>query len=171
MSRLGSASITAPSGWSLHAGNMLSSILVNGGPTAQYLHVYTKTATGSEPTSYTWTGISSVETCGLIFVARDAQIDSISSNYGNSDTATINTVDSLLNVTIFTWVYTQSSPSTESYSQSISPGNISQISDSPMSNARISGAFTYSSGTVTSTHSTIDASNSPNHGGICIQLR
>jgi len=171
MSRLASGSITPPSGWSLHTGNMLSSILVDGGPTAQYLHVYTKTATGSEPSPYTWTGSSSVETCGLVFAARKAQIDAITSNYGNSGTATITTADSALSVTVFTWVYTQSSPSTESYSQSISTGNISQISDSPMASARISGAFTYSTGTVTSTHSTVDASYSPNHGGICIQLR
>jgi hypothetical protein len=110
-----------------------------------------------------------VRNCGLIVSVRFGAINTITENYGNGTTATINTVANRLNITVFTWGFAVTS-GTESYSQSASSGTLTQITDSPRAQARVSGGHISSAATVTSTHSAAEAGSSPNHGGICIQL-
>jgi hypothetical protein len=156
-------SITAPSGWSLN-GTYMSSMSLD-----QRLVVYTKTAGSSEPGSYTWSTASSLRNCGLIVSVRNGAIDTVTESYGNGNTATISTVSNRLNLTVFTWIYAATS-GTESYSQSISSGSITEVTDSPKAQPRISGGYTTSAATVTSTHFATDLGFNPNHAGINIQI-
>lgn len=158
--------LTVPSGWTLQ-GTYTSSIVISGA--VQNLLVYTKTASSSEPASYTWSATTSTRNCGLMASIRNGVIDTVTENYGNAATATIATVAARLNLTVFTWVYANVSPATESYSQSGT--GLTQITDSPKVNARMSGGYTILAGTVTSTHQSATADNSPNHGGINIRLK
>lgn len=166
MWRANHGGITAPSGWTLY-GTYTSSIVFSG--VQQNLLVYTKTATGSEPTSYTWTAVSAARNCGLIAAIRNGSIETVNESYGQAATATINTAANRLNLTVFTWIYAIST-STESYSQSASAGTFTEISDSPKAAARLSGGYTSDAATITSTHQSGDTGNSPNHGGICISF-
>jgi phage-related protein len=166
MWRLPAASITPPSGWTLYRGDLLPSIVLAG--SQQNLHVYTKTATASEPVSYTWSAGSSVRNAGLIVSVERGDIASITENYGNAATATITTAPTCngLSITVFTWIYALDV--SETYSQSSSTGILTQITDSPKNRARLSGGYTKSAATVTSTHASTTATDNPNHGGICI---
>jgi hypothetical protein len=159
--------LTVPSGWTLQ-GTYTSSIMISG--VQQNLLVYTKTASASEPATYTWTAATSTRNAWLSASVRFGQIDTVSENYGNGTTATISTVADRLNLTVFTWVYAQSSGS-ETYSQSAADSSLTQITDSPKANARISGGYTRNATTVTSTHAATDTLNNPNHGGINIQIK
>ena len=165
MWRSNKATLTVPSGWSLH-GTYMSSIVFSGNQ--QNLLVYTKTAGASEPASYTWSAATSTRNCGLIVSVRNGAIDTVTENYGNGTTATISTVAGKLNLTVFTWIY--ASNAAEAYFQTISAGSITEISDSSKARARISGGYTESAATVTSTHSTSETADDPNHGGINIQI-
>jgi len=164
MSRDSGGGLTPPSGFTLH-GAYLSSIVFSGG--IQTISVFTKTATGSEPSTYTWTQASSSRICGFIAaLGGNAVISTVTQNYGNATTATINTVANRLNLTAATWVYALAS--SEAYSQS--GAGVTEITDSPASDARISGGYTTQAGTVTSTHGSTTVDGSPNHGMINIQL-
>ena len=164
MSRDSGGTLTPPSGFTLH-GAYLSSISFSG--TVQTISVFTKTATGSEPSTYTWTQAASSRICGFIVaLGGNAVISTVTQNYGNGTTATITTVENRLNLTAATWIY--AATGSETYSQS--GAGITEITDSPNDNARISGGYTTQAGTVTSTHTAADAINSPNHGMINIQL-
>jgi hypothetical protein len=167
MWRTDRGTLTVPSGWTLQ-GTYASSIVFSG--TQQTLLVYTKTASASEPASYTWSATTSTRNAWLSASLRYGQIDAINENYGNSTTATVSTVADRLNLTVFTWVYAASS-GTEAYSQSAADSSLTQITDSPKTNARISGGYTRNATTVTSTHAAADASNNPNHGGVNIRIR
>lgn len=167
MWRSNKGTLTAPSGWSLQ-GTYTSSIVISG-TDQQNLLVYTKTATASEPSSYTWSATVSTRNCGLIVSTRNGVIDIVTENYGNNTTATISTVANRLNITAFTWIFAASSGS-ETYSQSAASGTLTQVTDSPNSQARISGGYITSATTVTSTHAAVDSTLNPNHGGINIQL-
>jgi hypothetical protein len=147
-------------------GEYLSSIAFSG--SVQTISVFTKTATGSEPATYTWTQASSSRICGFIVaLGGNAVISTVTQNYGNGTTATIDTVANRLNLTAATWVYAATSGG-EAYSQS--GAGVTEITDSPTDNARISGGYTTQAGTVTSTHDAADIVNNPNHGMINIQL-
>jgi hypothetical protein len=167
MWRADRGTLTVPSGWTLQ-GTYTSSIAFSG--TQQNLLVYTKTASASEPASYTWSATTSTRNAWLSASLRYGQIDAVSENYGNGTTATISTVASRLNLTVFTWVYAAAS-GTETYSQSAADSSLTQITDSPKVNARISGGYTQNATTVTSTHAAADGTGSPNHGGINIQIK
>ena len=159
--------LTVPTGWTLQ-GTYTDQITFSG--LAQELLVYTKTATASEPASYTWSAANSTRNAWLSVAVRDAAIEGVTENYGNSTTATIDTVANRLNLTVFTWVYAASS-GTESYSQTSASSISAEITDSPNSLARLSGGFTYSATTITSTHASNNVDNNPNHGGINIRIR
>jgi hypothetical protein len=159
--------LTAPSGWTLQ-GTYASSIVFSG--TQQNLLVYTKTASASEPATYTWTATTSTRNAWLSASVRFGQIAAVSENYGNGTTATIATIADRLNLSVFTWLYAQTS-GTEAYSQSAADLSLTQITDSPKANARISGGYTRNATTVTSTHAATDTLNNPNHGGINIQIK
>jgi hypothetical protein len=98
---------------------------------------------------------------------RNGVIDAVTENYGNGTTATIAAVSSRLNLTVFTWIYALDA--NETYSQS--GLGVFEITDSPKNRARISGGYTTTAGTVTSTHASTTTTDNPNHGGINIQLR
>jgi hypothetical protein len=159
--------LTVPAGWSLQ-GTYTSSVVVGSSGAIQNLLVYTKTASSSEPASYTWSATTSTRNCGLMASVRNGVIDAVTENYGNGTTATITAVSSRLNLTVFTWIYAASS-GTEAYSQS--GAGLVQITDSPKELARISGGYTTTAGTITSTHASTTTTDNPNHGGINIQLR
>ena len=164
MWRLPHADITAPTGWTLHTGNLLSIMVVD-----HRLHVYTKIATDSEPANYTWSASTAVRNCGLMVSVRNfKRIFNIVESYGNGVTATIATAKNRLNLTVFTWLYADTSA--ETYSQNSDDGLLTQISDSPTANARISGGHVNSQTIVTSTHNAASTDNNPNHSGICIQM-
>jgi hypothetical protein len=157
--------LTAPSGWNLYdieMDRLFTASLVD----RQHLYVYTKQASSSEPASYTWSATTSTRNAGLMVSVRGGVIDTVSESYGNATTATIDTLPDRLNLTVFTWIY--ASTTSESYSQS--GAGVVQITDSPKAQARLSGGYTTTKGTVTSTHFTTTTTGSPNHGGINIQL-
>lgn len=166
MWRSDKGTLTAPSGWSLQ-GTYTSSIVFSSNQ--QNLLVYTKTAGASEPASYTWNATGSTRNCGLIVSVRNGAIDTVTENYGNSTTATIDTVANRLNLTVFTWIYAVVG-APESYSQTISVGSMTEITDSPVIDARLSGGYTKTAATVTSTHTAASTGDSPNHGGINVQI-
>ena len=154
------SALTLPSGWTLH-GTYLSSLTYN-----TRISVCTKIASASEPASYTWTQSSTARMSGYIAsVTGNATIESVSQNYGNGRTATIDVTGGALNMTAATWIYAGSA---EDYNQA-GPGVV-EITDSPQSGARMSGGYTYEAGTVTSTHDASDTVDSPNHGMINIRL-
>ena len=164
MTRTTGGVVTAPSGFTLY-GTYLGDIPLSGGG-FQTLSVFTKTATASEPATYTWTQASSSRICGFIAaVEGGASIVSVIENYGNGETATIATVANKLNLTAATWIYADAATG-EAYSQSGT--GLAEITDSPSVNARISGGYTTAADTVTSTHDADNTSNSPNHGIINI---
>ena len=166
MSRNSGGTVTPPSGFVLH-GTYLSSMAFAGD--GQVLTVFTKTATASEPTSYTWTLATSARICGWIAsVSSNTSIETVLEGYGNAETATINTVSDRLNLTAATWVYSVTS-GTETYSQS--GDGLVEITDSPKELARISGGYTTVQTTVTSSHQSTTVDNSPNHGIINIVLK
>ena len=166
MSRNSGGALTPPSGFTLY-GEYLSSITFTGD--FQTISVFTKTATASEPATYTWTQASSGRICGFITaVEAGAAITSVTESYGNATTATITTLLGRLNITAATWIYSSSAEPAEVYSQS-GPGMV-EITDSPVVNARISGGYTTEAGTVTSTHDAGNVDNNPNHGMINIAL-
>lgn len=158
--------LTVPSGWTLQ-GTYLDAIVAAGNK--QNLLVYTKTAGASEPASYTWSATTSTRNAWLIASVRYGAINAVSSNMGNGTTATIQTTANRLNLTVFTWIYAQST-GTESYSQSAADSSLTQITDSPVVQARLSGGWTRNATTVTSTHAATDTLDNPNHGGINIQI-
>jgi len=164
MWRLGAANVTPPSGWTLYGSYLGSQMQFN-----QQLHVYTKTATGAEPASYTWSAVSSVRNCGLMVAVRGGQISGVSEYFGNGETLvmTDSTVEGLLNLTVATWIYADTL-SPEAYSQT--GLGATEISDSPLALARISGSYTTQASTVTSTHFTTTTANNPNHCAICIRF-
>jgi hypothetical protein len=155
--------LTPPAGWKRH-GAYMDQILLSSA--RQHLHVYTKQASSSEPSSYTWSASASTRNAGLMVSVRGGIIDTVSEGYGNAATATIDTLPDRLNLTVFTWVF--ASASSESYSQS--GASVTQITDSPKGEARLSGGYTTTQGTITSTHDTATTTGSPNHGGINIQI-
>jgi hypothetical protein len=155
--------LTPPAGWKRH-GAYMDQIAFSG--IRQHLHVYTKQASSSEPSSYTWSASASTRNAGLMVSVRGGIIDTVSEGYGNAATATIDTLPDRLNLTVFTWIF--ASASSESYSQS--GASVTQITDSPKANARLSGGYTTTQGTITSTHDETTAADSPNHGGINIQI-
>jgi len=166
MSRNSGGTLTPPSGFTLH-GEYLSSITFSGD--TQTISVFTKTATASEPATYTWTQASSARICGFIAAVEEgATIASVTENYGNAATATITTIANRLNITAATWVYAETTLG-ETYSQS--GVSVTEITDSPSPEARISGGYTTAAGTVTSTHQTTTANDNPNHGMINIALK
>jgi hypothetical protein len=154
--------LTPPAGWKRHGAYMDQ---INLG-SRQHLHVYTKQASSSEPSSYTWSASVSTRNAGLMVSVRGGIIDTVSEGYGNAATATIDTLPDRLNLTVFTWVF--ASTSSESYSQS--GASVTQITDSPKGQARLSGGYTTTQGTITSTHDAADTTFNPNHGGINIQI-
>jgi hypothetical protein len=156
--------LTPPAGWKRH-GAYMDQIVFSG--VRQHLHVYTKQASSSEPSSYTWSASASTRNAGLMVSVRGGIIDTVSEGYGNGATATIDTLPDRLNLTVFTWVFAATS-GTESYSQS--GASVTQITDSPKANARLSGGYTTTQGTITSTHDATDTTFNPNHGGINIQI-
>lgn len=165
MSRNSGGTLTPPTGFVLH-GTYLSSITFSGD--FQTLSVFTKTATASEPTSYTWTQANSARICGWIAsVTSDAYIETVLESYGNAETATINTLSGRLNLTAATWLYALDA--SETYDQS--GDGIVEITDSPNARARISGGYTSTQTIVTSTHASADVDNDPNHGMINIVLK
>ena len=152
--------LTPPSGFTLH-GTYLASM-----PFGQRLSVCTKVAGDSEPASYTWTQASAARICGwMASVGQNATITSVTESYGNAETATITTNAGRLNLTAATWLY---STTDEDYSQSGT--GVVEITDSPKSGARISGGYTTSATTVTSTHESVTGTDSPNHAMINIAL-
>jgi len=168
MWRSDKGTLTVPSGWTLR-GTFTSSILLSGG-VQQNLLVYTKAASSSEPSSYTWTASVSTRNAWLSASLRNASLSSVSEAYGNGTTATINTVANRLNLTVFTWLYAPSGTTVETYSQSAADSSLAQITDSPKLQARLSGGYTTSATTVTSTHGADTIADDPNHGGINLQF-
>lgn len=165
MNRASGGTLTPPSGWTLY-GSYLSSISFSG--TSQDLQVFTKTATGSEPASYTWTQVSSSRICGLIAaVEGGATIEGVTESYGNGTAAQIQTVANRLNLTAATWIY--AATGNETYSQK--GLGVTEITDSPNTTARISGGYTTADTTVVSQHSATDTADDPNHGIINIAIR
>ena len=161
MHRLGSNAPTSSSGFALH-GTYLSLNI------DQRISVYTKTATASEPGTYTWALSASGRTAGWVAALNSsATIEQVIESNGNGATATIGTVDGKLNLIAATWIYSGSAPT--GYSQS--GPFLTEITDSPMTNSRISGGYTTSGGTVTSTIDTASTDNDPNHGMINIILK
>jgi hypothetical protein len=156
--------LNPPAGWKRY-GAYMDQIVVSG--IRQHLHVYTKQASSSEPSSYTWSASVSTRNAGLMVSVRGGIIDTVSERYGNGTTATIDTLPDRLNLTVFTWVFAATS-GTESYSQS--GASVTQITDSPRADARLSGGYTTTQGTITSTHDATSTTGSPNHGGINIQI-
>jgi hypothetical protein len=156
--------LNPPAGWKRY-GAYMDQIVVSG--IRQHLHVYTKQASSSEPSSYTWSASVSTRNAGLMVSVRGGIIDTVSERYGNAATATIDTLPDRLNLTVFTWVFAATS-GTESYSQS--GASVTQITDSPRADARLSGGYTTTQGTITSTHDATSTTGSPNHGGINIQI-
>ena len=169
MVRSTSGTITPPAGFELH-GSYLQNLLLSSPGLNQSIKVYTKKATGGEPANYTWTQASaSSRICGWIAsVSGNPAIDTVTENYGNGTTATIETADNVLNLTAATWIYSATS-GTEDYSQSGT--DLTQITDSPALQARISGGYTTSAGTVTSFHASAPVDGDPNHGMINIALK
>jgi hypothetical protein len=163
MWRSNRGSLTVPSGWSLQ-GTYLTSIEFTGS-FSQPVLLYTKTASASEPSSYTWTASNASGKCWLSASVRGGSIEGVDTNYGNGTTATISTTASRLNLTVFSWLYA-SNP--ETYSQSGT--GLTEITDSPGAGSRISGGYTTQVTTVTSTHSATTTLYSPNHGGINIRF-
>ena len=166
MNRVTGGTLTPPSGWTLH-GSYLSTVAFSG--TSQDLQVFTKTATASEPASYTWTQASSSRICGYVAaIGGGAEIVGVTESYGNATTATIATTANRLNLTAATWVYANPGGA-EGYSQT--GAGVTEITDSPNTEARISGGYTTQSGTVTSTHDATSTTDNPNHGMINIAIR
>jgi hypothetical protein len=96
--------LTPPAGWKRHGAYMDQ---INLG-SRQHLHVYTKQASSSEPSSYTWSASASTRNAGLMVSVRGGIIDTVSEGYGNAATATIDTLPDRLNLTVFTWVFATS---------------------------------------------------------------
>jgi hypothetical protein len=169
MHRANGGTLTPPSGFTLY-GSYLSSISFSGN--GQTISVFTRTVTASEPATYTWTQASSDRICGWVAAVSGTDgIDSITESYGNAETATIDVGGEALTLTAATWVYASNSGG-ETYSQTGT--GLVEITDSPNTNARISGAYVASLSsivtTVTSTHAANTADNSPNHGMIAIKM-
>jgi hypothetical protein len=158
--------ITAPAGWELHGAYTESIVSTSGGN--QRLYVYTKTATNSEPADYTWNSATSSVGASFMVSVRGGVIDTVTENYGNATTATIEAVDDRLNLCAFTWVFNVSSPSTNQ-TQSVTGTGVTAILESP-SSARLTGGYTTVKGTVTSTQAATTTTGDPNHGGINIQI-
>jgi len=166
MSRASGGALTPPSGFTLY-GEYLSSLTFSGD--GQTISVFTKTATASEPASYTWTQASSGRICGFIAaVKKGSIITSVAENYGNGTIASIATAAGQMNITAATWIYSTTSGG-ETYSQS--GAGVVEITDSPRNNARISGGYTTEAGIVTSTHGANTEDDNPNHGMINISLK
>lgn len=162
-------SLTPPSGWTLYNTYLLTGwASFTQGP----ISVYTKTATASEPANYTWTCTSGaygqLGAMMMVSVSGAVSLSNATTADGNGATSTIATTSSsVLNITMGRWLYTGAS---ETYSQSIDTGSVTNISDSPTNNAYISAGYTYSTGTVTSTHSTATTTGSPNHRMIKVEV-
>jgi len=165
MSRSTNGGLTPPPGFALY-GTYLSDVTFSGG--SQTLSVFYKTATASEPASYTWTQVNSVRICGLIAaVSAGSSISGVTESYGNGTVATIAANAGVLNLTAATWVYA-SPDEAEVYSQSGT--GVTEITDSPVDEARISGGYTTASTTVTSYHLLDTLERDPNHGIINIAI-
>lgn len=139
------------------------------GSNDQRLSILTKTATASEPGSYTVTSAGSFGGVVGAVVKNTSGIASVIESRGNGDTAIIDTDASTLNLTVAHWIY--SNATSETYSQSGTA--LTQITDSPVANARMSGGYTNNATTVLSTHSTTTLTweDDPNHQMVNIQFK
>ena len=167
MDRESGGTVTPPTGWTQQGPKYLNSIVVGG--SIQNLSVYTKVAAASEPSTVTWTQATSSRICGFIasLVGNSFTMGTVAENYGNGEYASISNTGADFYITAATWVYTSGGTTTpESYSQTGS--GVTEISDSPQTQPRISGGYTSTSGVVESTHASNTATNSPNHGMISI---
>ena len=164
MTRSSAGALTIPAGWTQQGTDYLGNIQFSGD--VQTLKVFTKVATASEPTTLTWTQASSGRICGFLvsMIGNNFTMGVASEDYGNAATASITNSGADFYINAATWIYASSSPLP--YSQS-GPG-ITEINDSTVAQARISGGYTYEDGLVTSNHAAATATNSPNHGMISI---
>ena len=165
MHRQSGGALTLPTGWTQQGPDYLSGITFGGD--VQLLTVCTKVAAASEPATVTWTLASSARFCGFLvsLVGNDFTMGTALESYGNADTASIVNGGADFYITAATWVYSANTDP-EPYSQTGT--GVTEISDSPQTQARISGGYSSSNGTVTSFHGSVDVVNSPNHGIISI---
>jgi hypothetical protein len=165
MNRQSGGVLTPPTGFTLY-GSYLSSISFSGD--LQTISVFTRRVTSSEPGTYTWTQAASGRICGWVAAVNGTDgISTITEAYGNAETASISTGAGALSLTAATWIYSASS-GTEAYSQTAN--DLTEITDSPMTNARISGGHVSASREVVSTHASTGTGDDPNHGMISIEM-
>ena len=158
---------TPPAGWALQ-GTYLN---ITNGANDQVLKVYTRTATASETRPYAFQDTGASVGYAIFSVPGVTGIESVTTNTGNGDTATIATVAEKLNVTFATWIY--SDPAVETHSQS-APG-LTEVHQNPggiVANARLSMGYTTEGTTVVSKHYTTTTTQNPdsNHQMINIQF-
>ena len=165
MTRTSGGALTLPTGWTQQGSAYLTNMQF--GADAQSLKVFTKVATASEPATVTWTQASSARICGFLvsMVGNDFTMGTAAQAYGNASDASIANAGADFYITAGTWVYAATNEG-EVYSQT-GPG-LTQITDSPARDARISGGYTSKSGLVESVHKAGSDENDPNHGMISI---
>ena len=163
--RESAGAISSPPGWSFH-GRFLRDVGRNG-IESQWLYVYTRTASESEPVSYAWFSVAAASNAGLMVSVDRGSIVAITESYGNSDFAAARAVDGCLNLCVFTWIY---SFTTSIQVQRVTGLGVVPILRSPAGNARLSAGYTRQAGQVTAFHSGITTATPPNHGAINIQI-
>lgn len=159
-----SGAIIPPPGWTFH-GRYLSEL--SGVFGTQWLYVYSKTASLSDPASYTWFSAEPASNSGLIVSVDRGAIDAVTEAYGNGPVAAIQALDARLNLCVFSWLLASS---TNAMTLSVTGLGVLPILRSPAGNARLSAGYTRQAGQVTAFHSGITTATPPNHGAINIQI-
>lgn len=165
----GTNTLTPPSGWTTYAIALDDFIF---GINAKEVYVCHKVATASEPSTIRWVQSDiGQKACAAIAlsVQGEYELSQLAEVISNGSTAAIGTVSGDMNITIGRWARTGVG---ETYSQSIDTGSMTEITDSPKDNAIMSGGYTFSVGTVTSTHSTatLDPPTRLNHRMVRVVL-
>lgn len=157
--------VTAPSGWTTY-GNYLTGTVSSGVP--HKLYVYTRTASASEPASYTWTGASSIRNCGSMVAVAYGGIESVTS-YLKSATGTtaisVSCDKRYLSIIAHTWAAASSSAETAT----MAGAGVQTLSFSSTTERRMLVGYTNESGTVSCSHSTSDTTNGA--GAIVINVK
>lgn len=162
MYRTGTGGLTAPSGWTLYQD---VTHLCN---TYQNMAVYTKVATASEPSSYTWTWTTSDRVCGMIFAVTGASyikaLESVTST-GNADFTITPDVEGDLKLIAHHWVYTVSP-----FTSSLNDGAAVEVAGATSADTRIIGAYTYHSEQLKFVTSVSASGTQPTKGGIAVTV-
>lgn len=137
---------------------------------SQQLFIYTKIATSSEPDSYTWEFSNNTVNAGIIVAVQNGKIDHILESYSNARTCSIDTLQNRLNISAFTWIYNNVGTTTTTLTRT-GTGTIVPITDQPIDQPRLIGAYTTDNTKITHTIVPTEGANSPNHNGINIKLR